>query len=205
MSIPPSSAANLPLPRWAYVPGETEEAEADHETLCAGQGAGAVALSRLCAGAASGAALRHRAQRPPAISGKRRRSWKRCGRRPRKAAASGSCCGPASRSPTPICGCGCRSRTRRRGYSARRWANSMRSACARRSPAGDGFADGFPTAALAALLKAKLAQPVLVQGRLGADRRHRPNMKQNADLCVLRPRRMPKHALLCILTNSQNR
>jgi hypothetical protein len=26
---------------------------------------------------------------------------------------------------------------------------------------GDGFADGFPTAALAALLRAKLAQPVL--------------------------------------------
>ncbi len=24
---------NLPLPRWAYVPGETAEAEADHETL----------------------------------------------------------------------------------------------------------------------------------------------------------------------------
>jgi hypothetical protein len=33
MSIPPSSAGNLPLPQWAYVPGETAEAEADHETL----------------------------------------------------------------------------------------------------------------------------------------------------------------------------
>jgi hypothetical protein len=33
MSIPPSTAANLPLPQWAYVPGETAEAEADHDTL----------------------------------------------------------------------------------------------------------------------------------------------------------------------------
>src|SRR6202451_1813438 len=33
MSIPSSHAANLPLPRWAYVPGETDEADADYETL----------------------------------------------------------------------------------------------------------------------------------------------------------------------------
>src|ERR1700722_14138472 len=33
MSIPSSNAANLPLPRWAYVPGETDEADADYETL----------------------------------------------------------------------------------------------------------------------------------------------------------------------------
>jgi hypothetical protein len=25
MSIPPATAGNLPLPRWAYVPGETAE------------------------------------------------------------------------------------------------------------------------------------------------------------------------------------
>ena len=28
-----STAANLPLPRWAYVPGESADAEADHDTL----------------------------------------------------------------------------------------------------------------------------------------------------------------------------
>jgi hypothetical protein len=31
MSIPAS--AHLPMPRWAYVPGETAEADADYETL----------------------------------------------------------------------------------------------------------------------------------------------------------------------------
>src|SRR6476659_5209780 len=33
MSVPPSNAAKLPLPQWAYVPGETAEAEADLDTL----------------------------------------------------------------------------------------------------------------------------------------------------------------------------
>src|SRR6195952_5882354 len=33
MSIPPATSANLPLPAWAYVPGESAEAEADHDTL----------------------------------------------------------------------------------------------------------------------------------------------------------------------------
>src|ERR1700684_4690017 len=33
MSIPPSTTVSLPLPRWAYVPGETADAEADHDTL----------------------------------------------------------------------------------------------------------------------------------------------------------------------------
>src|SRR6201987_3583467 len=33
MSVPPSTIVNLPLPRWAYVPGETDEAEADQDTL----------------------------------------------------------------------------------------------------------------------------------------------------------------------------
>src|SRR6195256_3405821 len=32
MSTPPSTA-NLPLPQWAYVPGETVEADADYDTL----------------------------------------------------------------------------------------------------------------------------------------------------------------------------
>src|SRR6478752_5500802 len=33
MSIPSSTAGNLPLPQWACVPGETAEAEADQDTL----------------------------------------------------------------------------------------------------------------------------------------------------------------------------
>ena len=33
MNIPASRAADLPLPGWAYVPGETADVEADHDTL----------------------------------------------------------------------------------------------------------------------------------------------------------------------------
>src|SRR5450432_1628633 len=33
MSTPSSAAGNLPMPQWAYVPGETEEADADYDTL----------------------------------------------------------------------------------------------------------------------------------------------------------------------------
>jgi hypothetical protein len=33
MSIPPVAGAHLPLPQWAYVPGESTDAQADHDTL----------------------------------------------------------------------------------------------------------------------------------------------------------------------------
>lgn len=33
MNTPPQSADSLPLPQWAYVPGEMAEDDADHETL----------------------------------------------------------------------------------------------------------------------------------------------------------------------------
>src|ERR1700676_3704136 len=33
MSMPPAGASKLLLPAWAYVPGETDEADADYETL----------------------------------------------------------------------------------------------------------------------------------------------------------------------------
>jgi hypothetical protein len=33
MDIPPSTAADLPLPGWAYVPGETADAGPDHQAL----------------------------------------------------------------------------------------------------------------------------------------------------------------------------
>ena len=33
MSTQSSASANLPLPQWAYVPGEMEEDDADHDTL----------------------------------------------------------------------------------------------------------------------------------------------------------------------------
>src|SRR5260221_11815320 len=37
MSISPSTVVNLPLPRWAYVPGESADAAPDHDTLWQGK------------------------------------------------------------------------------------------------------------------------------------------------------------------------
>ena len=54
-----------------------------------------------------------------------------------------------------------------------------------RNAGGDGFADCFPVAALAALIKAKLERPPARQDRLGGLRRRQPNMKQNACSGVL--------------------
>jgi len=91
MSIPASGPNHLPLPQWAYVPGETAEAEADYDTL---------AQAKLLVPARFRGYVP--ARHPVAISGNRRRSWKRYGLPHRRAVASGSCCAPVSRSPTPI-------------------------------------------------------------------------------------------------------
>jgi len=64
---------------------------------------------------------------------------------------------------------------------------------ARKAAAGGGFADGFPTAALAALLISRFAA---LQGRLGGDRRCEPDMKQNADSW---DRRSLRPAITCII------
>ncbi len=38
MSIPPAAGANLALPQWAYVPGESADAEADHDAAAVSRG-----------------------------------------------------------------------------------------------------------------------------------------------------------------------
>jgi hypothetical protein len=52
-----AATSELPLPQWAYVPGETYEADADYETLA--QVKLLVPPAWLRAGTPSGAALRH--------------------------------------------------------------------------------------------------------------------------------------------------
>ena len=103
----------------------------------------------------------HRAQRRRLFLGSAGGAGSGVGGGTRRAAASASCCGPASRSPTPICACGCG-----KPHAAARLLGEAlgeldtlgdRKAIA----GGDGFVDGFPTAALAALLQARLAQPAL--------------------------------------------
>jgi hypothetical protein len=84
MTMPPSAAANLPLPRWAYIPG-LEESDADHDTLWQAKA--------LVPSAFRGyVPARHPALRYGIALNDHGFYW---------ADANGFCCGPVSRSPTP--------------------------------------------------------------------------------------------------------
>ncbi len=128
MSVPPSNAAKLPLPQWAYVPGETAEAEADHDTLWQ-----AMAL------------VPSRFQDFVPAGGRERILLRAC---------------------IQIANANLRLRMQKPRAAARFFGEALseldtlgRNAMT----AGAGFVDAFPTAALAALLKAKLAQPTLAK------------------------------------------
>src|SRR5712671_1297093 len=63
MNTPPSPANNLPLPQWAYVPGEMAEDDADHDTLWKAKSLVPARFGDYVPARQSGAALRDRAQR----------------------------------------------------------------------------------------------------------------------------------------------
>jgi hypothetical protein len=106
MSIPPSTAAHLPLPQWAYVPGETAEAAADHDTLWQAK---ALVPSRF----RDFVPARHPALRYGIALNDAGYFWESqeileaVWRLRHRADASAFCCVPASRSPAPISGSGC--------------------------------------------------------------------------------------------------
>jgi hypothetical protein len=94
MSASPSTLSQLPLPQWAHLPGG--EDDADHGTLWQVK----VLVPPAFRGyvPARHPALRYRLALNDRgyISGRRRRYWKPCGPQRPRAAASASCCAPAS-------------------------------------------------------------------------------------------------------------
>jgi hypothetical protein len=160
MNIAPSTAVNLPLPGWAYVPGETAEAEADHDTL---RKAKALVPAQF---------FGHVPARHPALrygialndAGYFWESqevleavWAAAPQRGRERILLRAC--------IQIANANLKLRTRKPHATARLFGEALAAIndlLARRSAAvGDGFADRFPAAALATLLKAKLAQAAL--------------------------------------------
>ena len=129
MSMPPSNAAKLPLPQWAYVPGETAEAEADHDTLWQAM---ALVPSRF----QDFVPARHPALRYGIALNDAGYFWESQEILEAVWAAA-----------------------RYFGEALVELDTLGRNAAA----AGDGFVEAFPTARLAALLKAKLAQPALTK------------------------------------------
>jgi hypothetical protein len=159
MSVP-SPAPNLALPQWAYVPGETEEGDADHETLAKAK---ALVPSRF----RDFVPARHPALRYGIGLNDRgyfwesqevlEAVWAAAPQRGRERILLRAC--------IQIANANLRLRMGKPHAAARLLGEALgelKTLGIRKAVAGgDGFADGFPTAALAALLTAKLAQPLL--------------------------------------------
>jgi hypothetical protein len=160
MSIPPSNAAKLPLPRWAYVPGETDEAGADYETLAQAK---LLVPSRF----RDFVPARHPALRYGIALNDRGYFWEsqEVLEAVWAAAPQGGRERILLRACIQIATANLRLRMRKPHAAARLLGEALvelNALGARKAiAAGDGFVDGFPTAALAELLKTKLTLPVL--------------------------------------------
>src|ERR1700682_1742587 len=160
MNNPPSAAANLPLPQWAYVPGESAEAEADHGTLA---NAKALVPSRF----RDFVPARHPALRYAFGLNASGYFWEsqELLEAVWAAAPQGGRERILLRACIQIANANLRLRMRKQHAAARLLGEALAELNAlglRKAVAGgDGFADGFPTAALAEVLEVKLAQPLL--------------------------------------------
>jgi Domain of unknown function (DUF309) len=158
MSHPPATAS-LPLPRWAYVPGEAAEADADHDTLWQAK---SLVPSRF----RDHVPARHPALRYGLALNDVGYFWES-----QEVLEAVWAAAPQNgrerillRACIQIGNANLRLRMQKPHAAARLLGEALQELdllSARRASAGDGFADRFPTAALAAALKAKLALPLL--------------------------------------------
>ena len=159
MSIPPSTA-NLPLPRWAYVPGQADDAAADYETLAQVK---LLVPSRF----RDFVPARHPALRYGIVLNDSGYFWEsqEVLETVWAAAPQGGRERILLRACIRIATANLRLRMMKPHAAARLLGEALGELNAlggrRSAAAGDGFVDGFPTAGLAALLKTRLALPVL--------------------------------------------
>jgi predicted metal-dependent hydrolase len=160
MSIPSSTAASLPLPGWAYVPGETGEAEADHDTLWQAK---ALVPARF----RDFVPARHPALRYGIALNDAGYFWEsqEVLEAVWAAAPQGGRERILLRACIQIANANLKLRMQKPHAAARLWGEALTQVDAlgarKATAAGDGFADSFPIAALATLLKAKLTQASL--------------------------------------------
>jgi Domain of unknown function (DUF309) len=160
MTVPPSNA-KLPLPQWAYVPGETTEAAADHDTLWQAM---ALVPSRF----QDFVPARHPALRYGIALNDAGYFWEaqEILEAVWAAAPQGGRERILLRACIQIANANLRLRMHKPLAAARLFGEALGELdmlCRNATAAGDGFVDVFPTARLAALLKAKLAQPALTK------------------------------------------
>jgi hypothetical protein len=151
-----SIAANLPLPRWAYVPGETADAEADHDTLWHAK---ALVPPRF----RDYVPARHPALRYGIALNDAGYFWEshEVLGAVWAAAPQGGSERILLRACIQIASANLKLRMQKPNAAARLLGEALvelRILGARKAPGGGGFAEGFPTAALAALLTSRLQQ-----------------------------------------------
>jgi hypothetical protein len=157
MTVPPAAASHLPLPRWAYVPGEAAAA-ADYETL--GQ-VGALVPPRF----RGYVPARHPAIRYGITLNDHGYFWEsqEILETVWAAAPQGGRERILLRACIQIATANLRLRMEKPKAAARLFGEAFGEldALGMRVNPGDGFADGFPVAGLAALIRAKLERPLL--------------------------------------------
>ena len=160
MNMTSSSAAHLPLPEWAYVPGEPADSEPDHETLWQ-------AKALVPAQFFGFVPARHPALRYGMALNDAGYFWEahEVLEAVWAAAPQGGRERILLRACIQIANANLKLRMQKPHATARLWGEALgaiRDLLSRRSSgAGDGFADRFPAAHLARLLEARLAQPAL--------------------------------------------
>jgi Domain of unknown function (DUF309) len=154
-----AAAADLPLPRWAYIPG-LEESDADHDTLWRAKA--------LVPSAFRGyVPARHPALRYGIALNDHGFYWEsnQILEAVWAAAPSGGRERILLRACIQIANANLRLRMQKPHVAARLLGEALaeldRLGVRKATAAGDGFADGFPTTELAELLKARLARPAL--------------------------------------------
>ena len=155
---PPAGAGNLPLPRWAHVPGESEKSSADYDTLAQ--------ITALVPPRFGGyVPARHPALRYGLTLNDRGYFWE--AQEILEAVWAAAPQGGRERILLRACilvaTANLRLRMQKPHVTARLLGEALGEleALGMRSAGGDGFADAFPTGPLAALLRTKLAQPLL--------------------------------------------
>jgi hypothetical protein len=160
MMISPFTSGDLPMPQWAYVPGATGEADADYETL-------AQAKLMVPPRFRGYVPARHPALRYGIALNDRGYFWE--SQEILEAVWAAAPQGGRERFLLRACiliaSANLRLRMQKPHAAARLFGEAVQElrALGTRKPtaAGDGFADGFPAAALAELLKDRLDKPLL--------------------------------------------
>jgi hypothetical protein len=158
MTTPSPATGNLPLPRWAYVPGDSDKSSADYETLAQ--------ITALVPPRFGGyVPARHPALRYGMVLNDSGYFWEsqEILEAVWAAAPQGGRERILLRACILIATANLRLRMQKPHVASRLFGEALREieALGARGAGGDGFVDCFPVAALAALIKAKLARPLL--------------------------------------------